>query len=186
MAYSCWYYFPSDIIVLRFVIKHSQNIIMIDYLLLVFGIILIIIGLVGCILPVLPGPPISFIGLLLLQFSRFADYSLNFMLLMGFIALLVSVIDYIVPIWGTKKMGGSKAGIWGATIGMIFGIFFFPPVGLILGPIIGAIGAEMIKGEEFNKSFRAGMGSLFGFMMGIGIKLIASFIITYYFFKELF
>ena len=145
-----------------------------------------LVGLAGCILPILPGPPISFVGLLLLQFSRFADYSLNFMLLMGFIALLVSIVDYVVPVWGTKKMGGSKAGIWGAAIGMFIGIFFFPPIGLIVGPLVGAILAESIKGEDFQKSFRAGMGSLLGFILGIGIKLIASGVMTYYFAKALF
>lgn len=105
---------------------------------------------------------------------------------MGFIALIVSVVDYVVPVWGTKKMGGSKAGIWGAAIGMFFGIFFFPPIGLIVGPLVGAILAESIKGEDFQKSFRAGMGSLLGFILGIGIKLIASGVMTYYFAKALF
>jgi len=159
---------------------------MIDYLLLVLAILLMIIGLIGCVLPVLPGPPISFIGLLVLQFTRFASFTLNFLLIMGVIALIVTLLDYIVPIWGTKKLGGSKAGIWGATIGMIIGIFFFPPLGIILGPLIGAIAAEMLRGGEFNKSFRAGMGSLFGFMLGVGLKLIASFVMTFYFFKALF
>jgi len=159
---------------------------MVDYILLILGIILMLVGLVGCVIPILPGPPISFIGLLLLQFSRFADYSLNFMLLMGAIALLVSAADYVVPVWGTKKMGGSKAGIWGAAIGLFLGIFFFPPVGLIVGPLVGAVLAELIQGEDFQKSFRAGMGSLMGFILGIGIKLIASGVMTYYFVKALF
>lgn len=159
---------------------------MVDYILLILGIILMLIGLVGCVIPILPGPPISFIGLLLLQFSRFADYSLNFMLLMGAIALLVSAADYVVPVWGTKKMGGSKAGIWGAAIGLFLGIFFFPPIGLIVGPLVGAVLAELIQGEDFQKSFRAGMGSLMGFILGIGIKLIASGVMTYYFVKALF
>ena len=159
---------------------------MVDYLLLVVGIVLMLIGLIGCALPILPGPPISFIGLLLLQFSRFADYCLKFMLLMGGIAILVSAADYVVPVWGTKKMGGSKAGIWGAALGLFAGIFFFPPIGLIVGPLVGAILAELIQGEDFQKSFRAGMGSLLGFMLGIGIKLIASGVMNYYFFKALF
>lgn len=159
---------------------------MVDYFLLVLGIVLLLIGLVGCVLPILPGPPISFIGLLLLQFSRFADYSLNFMILMGGIAILVSAADYVVPVWGTKKMGGSKAGIWGAALGLFVGIFFFPPIGLIIGPLVGAILAELIQGENFQKSFRAGMGSLLGFMLGIGLKLITSSVITYYFVKALF
>ena len=159
---------------------------MVDYFLLVLAILLMIIGLVGCVVPVLPGPPISFAGLLVLHFTRFADFTVNFLLLMGVIALIVTLLDYMVPIWGTKKLGGSKAGIWGATIGMIIGIFFFPPIGIILGPLIGAIVAELLRDEKFNKSFRAGMGSLLGFMLGVGLKLIASFVMTFYFVKALF
>ncbi len=159
---------------------------MIDYLLLGLAVILMIIGLIGCVLPVIPGPPISFFGLLTLHFTRFADFGQGFLILMAFIAVTVSIIDYIVPVWGTKKMGGSKAGIWGATIGLIIGIFFFPPIGIIFGPLIGAIVAESMKGKEFKKSFKAGMGSLIGFMMGIGIKLISSFIMSYYFVTGLF
>jgi uncharacterized protein YqgC (DUF456 family) len=159
---------------------------MVDYILVAIGIIFIIVGLIGCILPIIPGPPLSFIGLLFLHFSAFRDFTSNFLLLMGVVAVIVTIIDYIVPIWGTKKFGGSKAGVWGATLGLIAGIFFFPPIGIIIGPLAGAIIAEVTRGKEFSKSFRAGLGSLFGFLLGTGIKLIASGIMTYYFFKELF
>ncbi len=159
---------------------------MIDYLLAGTGILLMIIGLIGCVVPVLPGPPISFLGLLFLQFSHFGHFTLTFLLGMAFLALAVTVLDYIVPVWGTKKTGGSKAGIWGATIGMIIGIFFFPPIGIIVGPLLGAIIGESIRGASLNQSFRAGLGSLLGFFIGIGLKLTASFIMTFYFFKELF
>lgn len=159
---------------------------MVDYILVATGIIFIIVGLIGCILPIIPGPPLSFIGLLFLHFTGFRDFTSNFLLLMGIVAIVVTIIDYIVPIWGTKKFGGSKAGVWGATLGLIVGIFFFPPIGIIIGPLAGAVIAEMIRGKEFNKSFRAGLGSLVGFLLGTGIKLIASGIMTYYFFKELF
>ena len=145
-----------------------------------------IIGIAGCIVPVLPGPPISFAGLLFLQFSRFGHFTATFLLGMGALALMVTILDYIVPIWGTKKTGGTRAGIWGATIGMILGIFFFPPIGIILGPLVGAVIGKSIRGASLNRSFKAGMGSLLGFFLGIGLKLIASFIMTYYFFKELF
>lgn len=157
-----------------------------NFLLLISGIILMLVGLIGCILPLIPGPPLSFAGLLVLHFSDFGEFSFSFLVLFGTIALVVTVLDYIVPVWGTKKFGGSKAGIWGATIGLVLGIFFFPPIGIILGPLAGAIIAESIKGKEFNKSFIAGLGSLFGFLMGVVIKLIASFVMTYYFVVELF
>ena len=159
---------------------------MLDYIWVVLGIILILVGLVGCIIPVLPGPPLSFLGLLFLQFSRFGDFSATFLLVMAFVAVAVTVLDYIVPVWGTKKTGGSKAGIWGATLGMLIGIFFFPPLGIIVGPLVGAVVGEAIRGASLNQSFRAGLGSLLGFMLGVGLKLIASMIMTFYFFKELF
>jgi len=159
---------------------------MLDYLWLALGIILILVGLVGCVLPVLPGPPLSFLGLLFLQFSRWGDFSVTFLVGMAFLALVVTALDYVVPMWGTKKTGGSKAGIWGAALGMLVGIFFFPPLGIILGPLAGAIIGEAIHGASLHQSFRAGLGSLMGFFLGIGLKLIASFIMTFYFFKELF
>lgn len=159
---------------------------MLDYFLLVFAIIMIVVGLLGCILPVIPGPPLSFVGILLLHFTRFGDYSFSFLLIIGLVALVVTILDYIVPVWGTKKFGGSKAGIWGATIGLVLGIFVFPPIGIILGPLVGAIIAESLKGKDFSKSLRAGFGSLVGFALGIGLKLAASGVMTWYFFKELF
>ncbi len=159
---------------------------MLDYLWLVLGILLILIGLVGCVVPVLPGPPLSFLGLLFLQFSRFGDFSVTFLIGMALLAAAVTVLDYIVPVWGTKKTGGSKAGVWGAALGMLVGIFFFPPLGIILGPLVGAVAGEAIHGASLHQSFRAGMGSLLGFLLGVGFKLIASGIMTFYFFKELF
>ncbi len=159
---------------------------MLDYLWVALGIVLILVGLIGCIVPVLPGPPISFLALLFLHFSRFGDFSVTFLLVMAFVVLAVTVLDYVVPVWGTKKTGGSKAGVWGAVLGMLVGIFFFPPLGIIVGPLVGAIAGEAIRGASLNQSFRTGLGSLLGFMLGTGLKLIASMIMTFYFFKELF
>jgi len=157
-----------------------------DIILVIIGIVLVIIGIAGCILPVIPGPPISYGALIILHFTKYADFSSKFLIFFAFLAIAVTVLDYIIPIWGTKKYGGSKAGIWGATIGMLIGLFFFPPFGIIIGPFVGAFIAESIKGASNDKSFRAAFGSLIGFMMGIGLKLISSFIMTFYFFKELF
>jgi uncharacterized protein YqgC (DUF456 family) len=159
---------------------------MLDWFLLILAIVMILIGLIGCVLPVIPGPPLSFIGLLLLQFTKFGNFTSTFLLLMAAVAIIVTVLDYIVPIWGTKKFGGSKAGIWGATIGLVLGIFVLPPIGIIIGPLVGAIIAESLKGKDFNKSLKAGFGSLVGFAMGIGLKLATSGVMTWYFFKELF
>jgi len=155
-----------------------------DFFILGIGILLIIVGLIGCILPIIPGPPLSFLGLIMLQLTRFGDFESSFLILMGFIAIIVTVLDYIVPVLGTKKFGGSKAGVWGSTIGLIIGLFFFPPIGIIIGPLLGAIIAELIKDADFHKSIKSGLGSLLGFLLGTGLKIISSGVMTYYFFTE--
>ena len=156
-----------------------------DILLTAGGAALMIVGIVGCVLPVIPGPPLSFAGLLLLHFSKYGDFSFEFLLLFGFIAVIVTLMDYVVPIWGTKKFGGSKAGMWGAAIGLVIGLFVLPPLGIIVGPFAGAVIGEAMTGKKAAEAFRAGMGSLLGLMMGVGLKLAASIVLTYYFVKEL-
>ncbi len=156
-----------------------------DILLTAGGGALMIVGIIGCVLPVIPGPPLSFVGLLLLHFSSYADFSFEFLLVMGAIAIIVTIMDYIVPVWGTKKFGGSKAGMWGAAIGLVLGLIFFPPLGIIIGPFAGAVIGEAITGKDAANSFKAGLGSLLGLMIGIGLKLAASIAMTYYFIKEL-
>lgn len=157
-----------------------------DYFLLAIAIILIIAGLLGCVLPIIPGPPLSFLGILVLHFTNFADYTTNFLLIAAAIAVIVTVLDYVVPIWGTKRFGGTKAGMWGATIGMIIGMIFLGPLGLIFGPLVGAIIGESIKGANNKDAFRAGIGAFIGFLLGVGLKLAASIYITYHFIKGIF
>jgi uncharacterized protein YqgC (DUF456 family) len=105
--------------------------------------------------------------------------------MMGAIAVIVTIMDYIVPVWGTKKFGGSKWGMWGAAIGLVLGLIFFPPLGIIIGPFAGAVIGESLTGKDAANSFKAGLGSLLGLMIGIGLKLAASIAMTYYFVKEL-
>jgi uncharacterized protein len=155
-----------------------------DYLFLTFGILLMILGIIGCLVPVLPGPPFSFIGLILLHISRFGQFPSNVLVILGIITLAVTIMDYIVPVWGTKKLGGSKYGTRGATVGLVIGLFF-GPLGIIMGPFIGAVVGELIFKDDFNYAFKAGLGSLLGFMAGIGLKLAVSFVLTFYFFREL-
>jgi len=155
-----------------------------DYLFLILGIILMLIGIIGCLVPVLPGPPFSFLGLILLQLSRFGQFTTSTLVTLGIITVLVTVVDYIVPVWGTRRFGGSKYGTRGATIGLIIG-FFLGPLGIVLGPLIGAFVGEMIFKDDMTYAFKAGFGSLLSFLTGIGLKLAASFAMTFYFVKEL-
>jgi hypothetical protein len=156
-----------------------------DYLLAILGGIMMIVGILGCLLPVLPGPPLSFTGLLLLHFTGFADFSSTFLITWGCVTILVTVLDYVVPIWGTKKFGGSKSGMWGSGIGLLIGLFFLPPIGMIVGPFAGAIIGEAITGKNASGSFRAGLGSFLGFVAGVGLKLAASIVMTFFYIKEL-
>jgi uncharacterized protein YqgC (DUF456 family) len=154
-----------------------------DYILLISGILLMILGIIGCLVPVLPGPPLSFLGLILLHLSRFGDFTRSTLVTLGAIAVVVTILDYIVPVWGTKKFGGSKYGTRGALVGLIIGLFL-GPMGIIIGPMVGAFVGEMIFRDDLNYAARAGFGSLLGFLTGIGLKLAASFIMTFYFVKE--
>lgn len=154
-----------------------------DIFLLILGIILMFTGFVGCFVPVLPGPPLSYGGLLLLQISRFGDFTTKFLVILGILTAVVTIMDYFIPIWGTKKFGGSKSGVTGATVGLIIGLFM-GPVGIILGPFLGAIAGEMLAGRNSSEALKSGMGSLIGFLVGTGLKLALTFVMIFYFFKE--
>jgi hypothetical protein len=143
-----------------------------------------IIGIIGCLVPVLPGPPINFLGLLFLHLSKFGQFTTPTLIILGSVAVIVTILDYIVPVWGTKKFGGSKYGTKGAVVGLIVG-FFLGPLGIILGPLIGAFVGEMIFKDDMSYAFKAGFGSLLGFLTSIGLKLAASLVMTFYFIKEL-
>lgn len=155
-----------------------------DYFLLILGIILMLIGIIGCLVPVLPGPPLSYLGLIMLHITRFGQFSTTLLIVMAAITVIVSILDYIVPVWGTKKFGGSKYGTRGAAVGLIIGLFL-GPVGIIVGPLIGAVVGELIFKDDMKYAIRAGFGSLLGFLTGIGLKLAASFAMTFYFVREL-
>lgn len=155
-----------------------------DYFLLAIAIVLMIVGIAGCLLPVLPGPPLSYLGLVVFHFTRFADISKNLFIILAIVAVVVTVIDYVVPIWGTRRFGGSKYGIRGATVGLVIGLFL-GPLGIIIGPFIGAVVGELIFKDDIKYALKAGFGSLLGFLTGVGLKLAASLLITFYFVKAL-
>ncbi len=156
-----------------------------DVLLLIPGFILILIGLIGCIIPIIPGPPISYAGLLMMHLTKAVHYEQKFLLLWAGLVIGVTILDYFTPIWGTKKFGGTKRGTWGATLGLLIGLVFFPPIGIIIGPFAGAVIGELTHSEDMKKALRSGMGSLLGFLLGTGLKFAVSGFITYYFFRDL-
>lgn len=160
-----------------------------DIIWIIIGIVLILVGIIGAIIPGIPGPIVSFAALLLMQLKDEAPYGEGFMLVMGLIAVGVTVLDYVVPIWGTKKFGGTKKGVWGSTIGLIIGIFFlslgpFGIVGILLGPFLGAYIGESMGGSDSRLAMRSAIGSFVGFLAGTMMKLVYSIVAVVYFFKE--
>jgi uncharacterized protein len=157
-----------------------------DILFIVVGAILIIAGILGSVLPFLPGPPLSYAGLLLLHFTERYQFSTRFLIIWAIVTAVTYLIDYVIPIWGTKRFGGSRQGIWGSIIGLVAGIFFFPPFGIIIGPFAGAVIGELIAGKNSSAAFRAGMGSFIGFLIGTFIQLIAAGLMAWHFGKTVF
>jgi uncharacterized protein len=151
---------------------------------LFMGALFILAGIIGSIVPFLPGPPLSYLGLLIQQFRSDAPFTVKFLILWACIAGLVSVLDYVIPLYGAKKFGGTKYGLWGSTIGLFAGIFF-PPWGLIAGPIVGAFIGEMIANNESGQAFRAAIGSFIGFLFGTLIKLTVCVLMGWYLLKPL-
>ncbi|MBX2945834.1 MAG: DUF456 domain-containing protein [Cyclobacteriaceae bacterium] len=143
-----------------------------------------IAGIVGSVVPLLPGPPLSFVGLLILQLREQSAFTLKFLLIWLVIVIIIAILDYVVPIYGTKKFGGSKYGMWGCAIGLIAGLWF-GPLGIITGPFIGAFVGEMIATEQSDKALKAAIGSFIGFVFSTLIKLIACFVMGWYFIKAL-
>ncbi|MFB3884000.1 MAG: DUF456 domain-containing protein [Thermodesulfobacteriota bacterium] len=160
---------------------------MFEIIVIIIGAILILLGLAGSILPVLPGPPLCFIGLLLLGFIKDFSHPLTpwFFIVMGLILIAALGLDYIIPVWGAKKYGASKWGIWGSVLGMAIGIFF-SPFGILLGALMGALAGEWLFNREKGRPLRAAWGVFVGTILGTILKLGLSAVMAYYFILTLF
>lgn len=151
-----------------------------DALWLILGIILMLGGLAGCLLPLLPGPPLCFAALLILQLRTYPPFTVKFLLIWAAIATVVTILDYVIPLYGTKKFGGSKYGVWGCTLGLLAGLWF-GPLGIIVGPFVGAFIGELMANNNSDKALRSAFGSFIGFLAGTLLKLVVCLVMTYYF-----
>lgn len=160
-----------------------------DYFLIALSITLILLGLAGCILPVIPGPPLAWLGLLLAKFISFSSLDWITITVLAGVTLIVTLLDYLFPAWIAKKMGGSNWGAWGTIIGLLLGIVVLGPFGAVVGPFVGALVGEMLKKQPENKPknnpWLSAVGSFIGFMLGVGVKLISVGVIIYFFIVSL-
>ena len=155
-------------------------------ILIILGGLLQILGIAGCILPFLSGPPFNFLGLILLSIAKdWKPFSATLLIVMGVLTALTLVLDYAMPLAGAKRYGASKRGFWGSLIGMFAGMFFFPPFGLILGAFLGAVAGELSAGKNRSAALRAGWGVFVGTIAATVLKLIASGIMTFFFVRAL-
>lgn len=146
-----------------------------DILLLILAILCAVIGVVGCIIPALPGPPLSYLSLWLIHWSGYVTLSTSDFVIWGIVTVVVTAIDFLLTPYMTRKFGGSKAAEWGSFIGLIVGLFIpIPFVGILIGPFLGAMIAEMLisKKDTFT-SIHVALGAFISFFVGTGIKLIA-------------
>ncbi len=152
----------------------------------ILAILLGVIGLLGSVVPVLPGPPLSWIGLLIMSFTKYADMAAWFIILWLAVTVVVTLLDNFLPVLMTKKFGGSRQATIGTFAGIVLGMFIFPPWGMIIFPFFGALVGELVGNRsEGHVALRVAMGAFIAFIGGVGIKLVASGMMLFYMVREL-
>ena len=146
-----------------------------DIFLLIVGFLFILLGIVGSFVPILPGPITGWVGLLILDLTKAVPIDWTFLGITLGVAVIITIVDYIIPAMGTKKFGGTRFGVIGTMAGLILGLFFFPPLGIIIGPFVGAFLGEMINdSKDSGKALKAAFGSFIGFLTSTFLKFIAA------------
>ena len=149
-------------------------------IMIIVGLVLAIAGVVGCLLPMMPGPPLGFIALLIISFARnWEPFSTTFLVVVGAVTALTLLLDYVLPVMGARKYGASRLGFWGSMFGVLVGMFVFPPFGMIIGGFAGAVAGELCAGSAGRSALRAGWGVFAGNLLGIALKTGLSVIMLF-------
>ncbi len=141
-----------------------------EIILIVLSFLLVLGGLAGCVLPVLPGPPLAYAGMLLVHITDKAEFSWAQLVSWLVLVVVLQVLDYITPLLGSKYSGGSEHGNRGCVAGTILGLFFMP-WGIVLGPFLGAVLGEMLGGRDLEHALKAGFGTFLGVVFGVLLKM---------------
>ncbi|TEB07064.1 hypothetical protein Psch_00605 [Pelotomaculum schinkii] len=150
---------------------------------MILAVVFFTIGVLGTILPALPGAPLIWLGMLIYGFFvKFQNLPLVFFIGQGLAVLLIFFIDYLASIWGVRRYGGSREAVWGSILGGILGILVLGPFGLIFGPFIGAVAGELYRRSPLDKALEVGFGTLIGFLGGAVLKLAIEAVMIIWFF----
>jgi uncharacterized protein YqgC (DUF456 family) len=163
-----------------------------ELVVIIVSILLIISGFIGSIIPVIPGPPIAYLGLIVLLFAdefriQLATNNYFILISMGVVTVLITALDFYLPVWGTKKFGGSSSGTRGSTYGLVIAVvltILTSGMGillLILGPFLGAYFGEKYTGNSNEVALKSAVGSFLGFISGTFIKLVLVTLVALYF-----
>lgn len=150
-----------------------------DIILCVASVICLLAGLVGCVLPALPGPPLAYLGMVALHFTSRAQFPTTELVFWLLAALVATAADTILPVLGNKQFGGGKHGTWGCALGVMAGFFLFPPWGLLLCPLLGAFIGEIASGKKSPAAMRAALGAFLGFLLGTVAKAVVCGLIIF-------
>jgi|TARA_B100001059_G_scaffold223063_1_gene247670 uncharacterized protein YqgC (DUF456 family) len=153
-----------------------------DLILLVLGLILCLVGVIGSFLPIIPGPATSWLGILLLNLTSVVEFSLNFVLITLTVAISVGILDYLIPVLGVKKLGGTRSGQIGTTVGLVVGLIILGPIGIIIGPFGGALLGEISTKKSIQESIKPAFGAFIGVIAGSVIKFLISLTFLFFYF----
>jgi len=155
-----------------------------DIFLIIIAGLLLLIGLLGCVIPIIPGVPLSYVGILIMSFASRIHFSSEFLITWAIIVVAIQLLDFYIPVWGAKFFGGGRWGRIGSFVGIIVGLFF-GPLGIILGPFFGAVLGELLSGRATRDALIAGFGAFVGFLVGTIAKLIVAGFLLYYYVEAL-
>lgn len=148
--------------------------------------VLFLLGILGTIFPLLPGPVLIWLGMLLFGIlSGFGNLTPFFYILQGIAVILVMAVDYVATATGTRRLGGSKTAMWGAVAGLLLGLIALGPAGIIFGPFLGAFIGEMLRGLPLKTALRSSFGSLIGLLGGIILKLAIEMVMIFWFIQRI-
>ena len=147
-----------------------------DLLLIIISAVLIISGIIGSFMPILPGPLTSWFGLFILNLISSVEIDSALLIITFIIAITIFILDSLIPIYGSKYFGATKYGIIGASIGLVIGIITPIPFGILIGPILGALIGELLFNNDLRKSIKSSIGVLIGFVASSFIKFVTSIV----------